>query len=141
MKFVKILALVLSVCMLGSMLLACDKGGDAEETTAAVESVSINVNLIIKNGSTTVDEETIKYDGKAPTLGNVIELYCVGEYEDYADDAFDANTGLLTKIGDLAATGGKNWIAYYEKEGENKAFASIKNQTLADGDTVVLVLK
>lgn len=141
MKFVKILSLVLSVCMLGSMLLACDKGGDAEETTAAVESVSINVNLIIKNGSTEVAEETIKYEGKTPTLGNVIELYCAGEYEDYADDAFDTKTGLLTKIGDLTAGGGKNWIAYYEKEGENKAFASIKNQTLADGDTVVLVLK
>ncbi len=140
MKFVKILALVLSVCMLGSMLLACDKGGDTEETEAA-ESVSISVNLIIKDGSTTVDEDTVKYEGKNPTLGNVIELYCVGEYEDYADDAFDTATGLLSKIGDLTATGGKNWVAYYEQEGESKAFASIQNQILADGQTVVLVLK
>ena len=140
MKFVKIWALVLSVCMLGSMLLACDKGGKTEETEAA-ESVSINVTLIIKNGSTTVDEETIKYEGKNPTLGTIIELYCAGEYEDYADDAFDTKTGLLTKIGDLTADGGKNWTAYYEQEGESKAFASIQNQTLADGQTVVLVLK
>ena len=141
MKFVQMLALVLSVCMLGSMLLACDKGGDTEETTAAAESVSISVTLIIKNGSTTVDEDTVNYEGKNPTLGNVIELYCAGEYEDYADDAFDAATGLLTKIGDLVAADGKNWVAYYEQEGESKAFASIQNQTLADGQTVVLVLK
>lgn len=140
MKFVKILALVLSVCMLGSMLLACDKGGDTEETETA-ESVSINVTLIIKNGSTEVDEEAVKYEGTNPTLGNVIELYCAGEYEDYADDAFDTKTGLLTKIGDLVAADGKNWVAYYEQEGESKAFASIQNQTLADGQTVVLVLK
>lgn len=136
MKFLKILAIALCVCMLGSAFIACDKGGDAAETTGSAETtVTITVNLIIKNGSET------KYQGSTSckgTLGDAIEMFCAAE--GFEGDAF-TETGLLSTIGELTAADGKSWIAYYEDQGQSKAFSSIKDQTLEDGKTVVIVLQ
>ena len=135
MKLLKILAVIMALCMLGSAFIACDSGKGGEETTAAetTAKTSIEVKLIIKDGSTTKYEGTTTCDG---TLGNAIEMFCAGEFEDEFE-IFDPATGLLVTIGELTGTG---WTAYYEDQGQSKAFESIKDQTLEAGKTVVIVL-
>lgn len=137
MKILKILAVVMAVCLLGSAFIACDKtdSGDGETTTAAT-TTTVEVKLVIKDGSVTKYEGTTKCNG---TLGNAIELFCAGEFEEEFT-IFDGND-LLATIGELSAGDGKSWKAYYEDEGQSNAFDSIKNQTLTSGKTVVLVLE
>jgi hypothetical protein len=135
MKLLKILAVVMALCLLSSAFIACDKGGETEETTVE-EKVTITVNLIIKDGA------TVKYQGSTPcngTLGDAIEMFCAGEFEEEIT-CFDEN-GILKTIGELAAGDGKRWKAYYEDEGQSKAFESIKDQALTEGKTIVIVLE
>ena len=136
MKLLKILSLVLAICLLGCAFIACDSGaGDAETTVAETKAeTKVEITLIIKNGSTTVDESTITCDG---TLGNAIELYCAGE--GYEEECFNTS-GILTAIGELTTADGKRWSAYYEDQGSSKAFSSIKDQPVENGKTVVVVL-
>ena len=136
MKLMKILSLVLAICLLGCAFIACDSGaGDAETTVAETKAeTKVEITLIIKNGSTTVDESTITCDG---TLGNAIELYCAGE--GYEEECFNTS-GILTAIGELTTADGKRWSAYYEDQGSSKAFSSIKDQAVENGKTVVVVL-
>lgn len=138
MKFVKILAVILSLCMLSCAFIACDKGDDTEETTAGENNpaTTIQVTLIIKDGSSTKYEETVTCNG---TLGHAIEMFCAGEFEEEIE-IFDAN-GLLATIGELSAGDGKTWKAYYEDQGQSKAFESIKDQALENGKTIVVVLE
>ena len=80
MKFLKILAVIMAVCLLGSAFIACDKGnGDGEGTEAETKGTTIEINLIIKDGSVTKYEGSTKCDG---TLGNAIEMFCAGEFEE-----------------------------------------------------------
>ena len=136
MKLMKILSLVLAICLLGCAFIACDSGaGDAETTVAETKAeTKVEITLIIKNGSTTVDESTITCDG---TLGNAIELYCAGE--GYEEECFNTS-GILTAIGELTTADGKRWSAYYEDQGSSKAFSSIKDPPVENGKTVVVVL-
>ena len=136
MKLMKILSLVLAICLLGCAFIACDSGaGDAETTVAETKAeTKVEITLIIKNGSTTVDESTITCDG---TLGNAIELYCAGE--GYEEECFNTS-GILTAIGELTTADGKRWSAYYEDQGSSKALSSIKDQPVENGKTVVVVL-
>ena len=137
MKILKILAVVMAVCLLGSAFIACDKSGSGDgETTTAATTTTVEVKLVIKDGSVTKYEGTTKCNG---TLGNAIELFCAGEFEEEFT-IFDGND-LLATIGELSAGDGKSWKAYYEDEGQSNAFDSIKNQTLTSGKTVVLVLE
>ncbi len=138
MKLLKILAVIMAVCLLGSAFIACDSGNKNGETTVAetTASTTIEVTLIIKDGSSTKYEETVKCKG---TLGDAIEMFCAGEFEDEFE-IFDGN-GLLATIGDLSAGNGKAWKAYYEDEGQSKAFESIKDQVLEAGKTIVVVLE
>ena len=136
MKLLKILAVIMAICLLGTAFIACDKGGETEETTVAEQKVSITVNLVIKEGATTKYEGSTTCDG---TLGNAIEMFCAGEFEEEIT-CFDEN-GILKTIGELTAGDGKRWKAYYEDEGQSKAFESIKDQALAEGKTVVIVLE
>ena len=137
MKLLKILAVIMAVCLLGTALIACDKGGEVDDTpeTTAAQNTTITVKLIIKDGSSTKYEESITCNG---TLGDAIEMFCVGEFEEEIT-CFDA-TGILKNIGPLSAGGGKSWKAYFADEGEGKAFKSIKDQPVADGDEVIVVL-
>lgn len=137
MKLLKILAVIMAVCLLGTALIACDKGGEVDDTpeTTAAQNTTVTVKLIIKDGSTTKYEESITCNG---TLGDAIEMFCVGEFEEEIT-CFDA-TGILKNIGPLSAGGGKSWKAYFADEGEAKAFKSIKDQPLSDGDEVIVVL-
>lgn len=137
MKLLKIMAVIMAVCLLGSAFIACDKGDKTEETTAAetTATTTIEVTLIIKDGSSTKYQGTTKCNG---TLGHAIEMFCAGEFEDEFE-IFDGN-GLLATIGELSAGDGKSWKAYYEDEGQSKAFESIKDQTLENGKTIVIVL-
>lgn len=137
MKLLKILAVIMAVCLLGTALIACDKGGEVDDTpeTTAAQNTTITVKLIIKDGSSTKYEESITCNG---TLGDAIEMFCVGEFEEEIT-CFDA-TGILKNIGPLSAGGGKSWKAYFADEGEAKAFKSIKDQPLSDGDEVIVVL-
>ena len=41
MKLLKILAVIMAICLLGTAFIACDKGGETEETTVAVATVAI----------------------------------------------------------------------------------------------------
>ena len=135
MKLIKILALVLSIALLSCAFIACDSGDAATDTTAAdtEAATKVEVKLIIKDGSTTKYDGTVTCNG---TLGNAIEVFCAGEFEEEFE-VFNSN-GLLTTIGELT---GSNWKAYYEDEGQGKAFESIKTQTLEAGKTVVIVLE
>ena len=135
MKLLKILAVAMAICLLGTAFIACDKGGEVEETTAE-QKVTITVNLIIKEGSTVKYQGTTSCDG---TLGNAIEMFCAGEFEDEFE-IFDSNN-LLATIGELTSGNGKAWKAYYEDEGQAKAFGSIMTQPLENGKTVVIVLE
>lgn len=136
MKFLKILAVIMAVCLLGTAFIACDKGDSNDPSNETQGATSVEITLIIKDGSVTKYEETLKCDG---TLGNAIEMFCAGEFEEEAT-VFDAN-GLLDTIGELSAGDGKNWKAYYQEEGQSNAFDSIKNQTVTNGKTVVVVLE
>lgn len=137
MKLLKVLAIAMAICLLGTAFIACDKKPGGEETTApeAETSVTISVRLIIKEGSTTKYEGTTSCDG---TLGDAINMFCAGEFEEDIT-CFDEN-GILKTIGELTAGDGARWSAYYEDEGRSKAFESIKDQALVDGKTVVIVL-
>ena len=137
MKLLKILAVIMAVCLLGAAFIACD-GGKSEETTAAetTAKTTVEVTLIIKDGSSTKYEGTTICNG---TLGHAIEMFCAGEFEEEIT-CFDEN-GILKTIGELTAGDGKRWKAYYEDEGQSKAFESIKDQALAEGKTVVIVLE
>ncbi|MBP3667790.1 MAG: hypothetical protein J6K29_12175 [Clostridia bacterium] len=136
MKLLKILAVVMAICLLGSAFIACDSGDQSEETTAPEATVAIKVNLIIKDGSTETYTGSTSCNG---TLGDAIEMFCAGEFEEEIT-CFDEN-GILKTIGELTAADGKRWKAYYEDEGQSNAFESIKDQVLADGKTVVIVLE
>ena len=138
MRFSKLLALILAVCLLGTLMVACDSGNKTEETTAeAATSVTISVTLIIKDASgAEVANEAVYYTGTNPTLGEIIETYCA--IMDYPE-AFN-DLGLLATIGELAPSSGKHWIAYYETQGKGNAFDSIMNQPVADGQTVVVAI-
>ena len=136
MKLLKILAIAMAIGLLGTAFIACDKGGETTEDTTAEQVVTINVSLIIKEGS------TVKYEGSTSckgTLGDAIEMFCAGEFEEEIT-CFDEN-GILKTIGELTAGDGKRWKAYYEDEGQSKAFESIKDQALTEGKTVVIVLE
>ena len=137
MKFVKILAVIMAVCLLSAAFIACD-GGKSEETTVAetTAKTTVEVTLIIKDGSSTKYEGTTICNG---TLGHAIEMFCAGEFEDEFE-IFDPATNLLVTIGELKSGDGKSWKAYYEDQGQSKAFESIKDQTLENGKTVVIVL-
>ena len=136
MKFVKMLAVVMAVLMLGSVMIACDSGEKPAETTAETTAANITVNLIIKN----LNNKTV-YEGSVvsakTTLGDIIDLFCVGEE---LECVFDESTGLLTKLGELAPATGEVFIAYDETEGKTKAYDSIKSQTVTDGQTIVVAL-
>ena len=138
MKLIKILALVLSIALLSCAFIACDSGDAATDTTAAdtEAATKVEVKLIIKDGSTTKYEGTVTCNG---TLGTAIEVFCAGEFEEEFE-IFDSNN-LLSTIGELTSGNGKAWKAYYEDEGQSKAFASIKDQALENGKTVVIVLE
>ena len=136
MKLLKILAVVMAICLLGSAFIACDKGGATTEDTTVQQTVTITVSLIVKDGSTVAYEGSTTCNG---TLGDAIEMFCAGEFEEEIT-CFDEN-GILKTIGELTAGDGKRWKAYYEDEGQSKAFESIKDQTLAEGKTVVIVLE
>ena len=57
-KLVKIFAVVLAVLMLGSVLVACDKGNTENETTAETASPSVTVKIMVKANGKTVYPET-----------------------------------------------------------------------------------
>ena len=133
MKFVKILALVMAVCLLSAAFVACDNGDKGTETTAD-EKVSLKVKVIVKQGSDTKYEEDVNYTGTDATLGSIIDWLCEVNLGIDNAECFDAN-GLLTGIGDVT---GSNWIAYYEDAGKNNKFDSIKNQVIEDGKTIII---
>ncbi len=149
MKFTKIFALVLAVCMLGTMMIACSSNipdGKAPLVTIDLSgrgteevetSNAISVTLVIKNGSgAEVANEIITYSGENPTLGEILSNYCAAHgYE----EPFDENE-LLSAIGELTPGEGEYWIAYYESEGKNEAFDSIKNQPVANGEKVIVAI-
>ena len=137
MKFLKIFAVIMAVCLLGAAFVSCDARRWDEDNTVMIETEAsgVEVKLVIKDGNTTKYDGTVTCNG---TLGNAIELFCAGEFEEEIQ-VFDA-TGLVYAIGELKAGEGRYWKAYYEDQGQEKAFESIKDQTVRAGKTVVIVL-
>ncbi len=138
MKFLKVLALIMTVCLLATAFVACDNGSDKETEANSADgtTATISVTLVIRNDGTEVARATTTCNG---TLADAIEMYCAGE--GYEGECFDASTGILTAIGELKAGDGKSWIAYYEDQGKAEAFDSIKTQTVENGKTIVLSLE
>ena len=139
MKLLKILAIVMAICLLGTAFIACDKGGEGDGTTAAEttaeQKVTVTVQLTIKDGSTTKYEGTTTCNG---TLGDAIEMFCFNEFEEEIE-CFNS-VGILKNIGELSADSGKSWKAYFADEGVSKAFKSIKDQPVSNGDEIIIVL-
>ena len=136
MKFLKILAVIMAVCLLGTAFIACDKNKSDKDGETTASAAKVKITLVIKDGSKEVARQEVTCDG---TLRNAIEDYCTFDLEQEAP-AFDGN-GLLTTIGDLTKADGKDWIAYYEDQGQSNAFGKISTQEVEDGKTVVVVLK
>ncbi len=135
MKFLKILALVLTVCLLGAAFMACDSGESKSTETEAGTTASVSISLIVKDASGTKYEGSVTCNG---TLGNAIEIFCAGE--GFEGECFDAHD-ILSTVGELKAGDGKSFIAYYEDLGKNEAFESIKSQVVESGKTVVISLE
>lgn len=137
--FVKIFAVVLAVLMLGSVMVACDKGGNDADTaaeTTAETTASISVNIIVRDASgDKVYEETVT--STKNTLGEVLGIFCA--QIDFEEEPFDSND-MLAKLGTVAPAAGETFIAYDETQGKDKAFDSIKNQVVTDGQTIIIAV-
>ena len=138
-KLVKIFAVVLAVLMLGSAMVACDKGNTEAETTAETAAATISVTIIVKDATgKTVYNDTVANTTKT-TLGEVLDIFAAYQGED-VECVFDSATGLLTKLGTVEPKAGEAFTAYDESQGKDKAFSSIKDQVLTDGQTVVVAI-
>ncbi len=143
MKFTKLLALLLAICMLGAMMVACNKEEEKNDDTEApgTPAPAITVVLTIKDGGkTVVEDRPVSYVGDNPTLGEIIGNYCAEEAKEGEEyEPFDENA-MLVQIGDLKKESGKRWTAYLREEGMAKEFASIKDQPVADGQHIIVAL-
>lgn len=141
MKFTKLLALLLAICMLGAMMVACNKEDEKSDDTEApgTPAPAITVTLTIKEGGKTVDDaRPVSYVGDNPILGEIIGQYCAEE--GYEAEPFDSDN-MLVQIGDLKKETGKTrWVAYLREEGLSKEFASIKDQPVSDGQHIIVAL-
>lgn len=134
-KLVKIFAVVLAVLMLGSVLVACDKGNTENETTAETASPSVTVKIMVKaNGKTVYPETEIKTT--KTTLGEALDIFCAYQGDD-VKCVFDA-AGLLSELGTVKPADGEFFRAYDAAEGQDKEFPSIKDHKLVDGQTIVI---
>lgn len=146
MKFVRILALILVVCMMSCAFIACDNGNGEDATTDGSSlsgsmgsfvpsAVNMKVTLVIKGGKSDV-RETILYEGDDALLSNVINFY--NEFYKNSTEACFNSIGILTKIGDLEG----DWTAYDEDKGsKNGKIESIAEFVVEDGMTIVLTCK
>lgn len=108
MKLTKILAIILSCCMLVCVFASCgsDGSGDSTTTPADGESESADVKLTVTIKVLDADEnvvyetENYSYSGKAPNLIDLIEDYLDMEHETVAD--YD-EYGTLSAIGSVEA--------------------------------------
>lgn len=140
MRMTKIVAIVLALCMLSCLFVACDDGNEAATeagTVAAAEKIEVTIEIIHGGSTVVTDKETVEA-GK--TLADVLALYCAGI--DYEGDIFDAN-GIMTTIG---IEGGEpltgNWTAYYKDKGQTDGkIASIMNEVMTGACTIVLTCK
>ena len=137
MKYLKIFAVLMAACLLGAALVSCNFERYTDTVVLETEPAGVEVTLIIKDGSKEMYSGTVVCNGK---LGNAIELFCAGEFEEEFE-VFNSQTKMLTTIGELTAGDGKSWIAYYDTEGQEKAFESIRDQEVKDGKTIVVVLQ
>lgn len=144
MKFWKIAALIMAVCMLCSAFVACDSGKSAETAAPAEVSDKVTdktISLVVKVGNETKYEGTVTFSGY---LGDAIELFTINEIEDSDGTCFDEH-GFLVTVCDITAEADQSWTAYFEAEGINAgAINTIRTQSLKDkedGCTVVLQLK
>ncbi len=131
MKFLKLIALFLSLLMLFSFAVACDKGGDGDGTedgsgsgdgtTAPSFLTTIKVTALDEAGEEVdlIDEDNVAYNGDvafdALTLFEIVADYC---YFADIECTLDADTGRFVSIGGYSiAEGGVVWT--YEVNGES----------------------
>ncbi len=108
MKLTKILAIILSCCMLVCAFASCggDGNGDATTTPAEGESEAADVKLTVTikvldaDANVVYETENYSYSGKAPSLIDLIEDYMDMEHEAIVDyDEYDT----LSAIGSVEA--------------------------------------
>lgn len=152
MKFARILALILAVCLMSCVFVACDSGNEEattaetsapDETTDGTETgsasssgkVRLTVKLIIKGGKKDI-EQMMPYGGEDALLSSVIDFY--NEiFNDSTESCFNS-AGILTKIGNLEG----DWTAYDEAKGSSAGkIPSIADFVVEDGMTIVLTCK
>ena len=118
MKFVKIIAMLLLIAMLGCLFVACDNG-DVEETEteepaptgdSLVEKViTVSFRVFDSSAKRVYTVEDFKYkviSGVEPTASAVLEWYFKVENGDgYSTDEF----GMIKRIGDYMIDDGQMW--------------------------------
>lgn len=142
MKFLKIMAVIMAVCLLGCAFVACDGNGEGDATEAGT-TVSISVTLVVKNAEEEeVGRMAVPYSGSNPTVGAIIELYNAAMIESDNEEDYDPydDKGTIVKIGEETVSAGQYWAGYFEDQGKNNEFSSLKDQAVTDGQTVVVYI-
>ena len=149
MKFLKLIALCLSLLMLLSFAVACDKGGSGDGegsesgsgdvTTDAPFLTSIKVTALDEEGEEVdlIDEEDVAYNGDvatdALTIFEIIADYC---FLMDIECTLDEDTGRFVSIGGYSiAEGGVVWS--YEVDG---APLTDYDATVANGAEIVVTM-
>ena len=108
MKLTKILAIILSCCMLVCAFASCGGNNDGGDTTtpadgegeAADVKLTVTIKVLDADANVVYETENYSYSGKAPTLIDLIEDYMDMEYETVVDyDEYDS----LSAIGSVEA--------------------------------------
>ncbi len=158
MKIIKILTLIMAVLMLAFPLASCNNGGKEGNVTTAETAADVTIKVTMKvkdlSGKVVYDIPSYTYNGKAPTLIDIIDDYFYMETENETveiDDTNDIRT--IISIGSVSAgdvtgtTGGSDettvlyttywWYSLNGKEG-TKGF---DDYTVQNGDVIEYYLK
>lgn len=108
MKLTKILAIILSCCMLVCAFVSCGGDGNGDATTTPAEGegetadvkLTVTIKVLDADANVVYETENYSYSGKAPNLIDLIEDYLDMEHETVAD--YD-EYGTLSAIGSVEA--------------------------------------
>lgn len=108
MKLTKILAIILSCCMLVCAFVSCGSDGNGDDTTTPAEGeneaadvkLTVTIKVLDADENVVYETENYSYSGKAPNLIDLIEDYLYMEHETSAD--YD-EYGTLSAIGSVEA--------------------------------------
>ena len=150
MKFLKIMAALMAVCMLGSAMLACgkkddDKDNKQESETQPAQKITVSLLIEAPAGSKGEDiEKSCIAEFESKTLGEVIE-YCCDIYQLNTEEEppFEEIGGvkMLKTINGWEPKEGQKWSAYLKDSQTGIDLNSPLDpysQTIEDGQTYVI---